>query len=166
MGNPKNNQPNTIDNQDTPAVHIPPPVIVCVFLLMGLGCDYLLHSTFGLAQAWLVYVGYTFCVLGVVLVGWCAVLYRQFKTSILPHTADSNMIEQGPFGRSRNPIYLSMLVIFIGGCFVVDAPVAMLFFVPTYLALRYYVISREEAYLTRRFGDTYTSYQSRVRRWF
>lgn len=150
---------------DTPAVHVPPPVIVAVFLALGLGLDYYLKSRFGDAASWLSYVGFGLCVLGFAVALWCAVLYRKAKTSILPHTADNNMIETGPFGRSRNPIYLSMLIVFIGICFVLDAPAALLFAVPTWLALRFYVIAREEAYLTRRFGTEYTSYQSRVRRW-
>jgi len=76
------------------------------------------------------------------------------------------MIETGPFGWSRNPIYLSMMLVFIGICLIANAPMALLFAVPAYLALRYYVIAREEAYLTRRFKEQYTSYQARVRRWF
>lgn len=150
---------------DTPAVHIPPPVIVTVLLLAGLGADYYLKTGFGAAAGGLKYLGIGLCIFGFVIALWCAVLYRKAKTSILPHTKDSNMIETGPFARSRNPIYLSMLIVFVGVCFIADAPAAMLFAIPTYLALRYYVIAREEAYLTRRFGDEYISYQSRVRRW-
>jgi len=152
-------------NQDTPAVRIPPPVIVVVFLILGLACDYFMNYTFGSAVVWLKYIGIVLCVVGLGIAVVCAVMYRKAETSILPHTADSNMIETGPFGWSRNPIYLSMLLIFIGVSFIMDAPAALLFAVPAYLALRYYVIAREEAYLTRRFGDAYTSYQSRVRRW-
>ena len=159
-------KPSDKNKPDTPAVHIPPPVIVAVFLIAGLACDYFLKNSFDATLDWLVYVGYGLCVAGLGLVLWCAFLYRKAKTSILPHTADSNMIETGPFGRSRNPIYVSMLLMFIGICLIADAPTALLFAVPTYLALRYYVIAREEAYLFRRFGDEYTSYQSRVRRWF
>lgn len=151
--------------QDTPAVRIPPPVIVVVFLVIGLACDYCLEANFTASASWLNYTGLGLCVLGLSIMIWCAVLYRQAKTSILPHTADSNMIETGPFGWSRNPIYLSMLLMFVGISLIADAPAALLFVVPTYLALRYYVIAREEAYLTRRFADEYTSYQSRVRRW-
>jgi len=33
------------------------------------------------------------------------------------------------------------------------------------LAVRQLVIRPEERYLTQRFGQTYTDYQSRVRRW-
>ncbi len=150
---------------DTPAVHIPPPVIVVVLLLAGLGLNYYLKTTFGAATGWLKYLGFGLCIIGLGIALWCAILYRKAKTSILPHTKDSNMIETGPFARSRNPIYLSMLMVFVGVCLIVDAPAALMFIVPTYLALRYYVIAREEAYLTRRFGDEYISYQSRVRRW-
>ena len=35
----------------------------------------------------------------------------------------------------------------------------------TVVAVRHLVIRPEEQYLTRRFGRTYTDYQSRVRRW-
>lgn len=164
--NPNPSQDSGKNKQDTPAVHMPPPVIVAVLLGVGLACDHYLGKQFGQAADWLVYIGYGLCVLGLALVGWCAVLYRRAKTSILPHTADSNMIDTGPFGRSRNPIYLSMLLVFVGISLIINAPVALLFVVPTYLALRYYVIAREEAYLTRRFGEEYTSYQARVRRWF
>ena len=150
---------------DTPAIHIPPPVIVAVFLVLGLALDYYLKTTFRGAGSWLKYVGVGLCILGFGVTIWCAFLYRKARTSILPHTADSSMIETGPFSRSRNPIYLSMLIIFTGICFICDAPAALLFVLPTYLALRYYVIAREESYLTRRFGNSYTSYQSRVRRW-
>lgn len=158
---------NRDDNKaDTPAVHIPPPVIVAVFLGLGLGLDCYLNTTFGETIVWLKYLGVGLCVLGFIIAIWCAALYRKAKTSILPHTADSNIIDTGPFSRSRNPIYLSMLIVFTGICFYGDAPAALVFLIPTWLALRYYVIAREEAYLTRRFGEDYTSYQYRVRRWF
>ena len=91
--------------------------------------------------------------------------FRRFKTNILPHTPDSAMMDSGPFAHSRNPIYVAFLLLYLGVCLLMDAPVALVFIVPAVLALRYYVIAREEAYLIRRFGATYTEYQSRVRRW-
>ena len=154
------------DQTDTPAVHIPPPVIVGVLLALGLVLDHVLHTSFGEQTRLLPYIGYGICAFGLALVLWCAYLYRQAKTSILPHTKDSNMIKTGPFGWSRNPIYLSMLMVFIGIILIMDAPLALFFLLPTWFVLRYYVIAREEAYLRRRFGDAYISYQANVRRWF
>ncbi len=150
---------------DTPAVHIPPPVIVAVLLGLGLFAERLWPSSFGGAAEALAYIGIALIVGGFALALWCAWLYRQAKTSILPHTADSAIIDTGPFGFSRNPIYISMIMVFAGVCFYWNAPIALLFVIPTILALRYYVIAKEEAYLIRRFGDVYYSYQSRVRRW-
>jgi protein-S-isoprenylcysteine O-methyltransferase Ste14 len=37
--------------------------------------------------------------------------------------------------------------------------------IPFYLVLRYGVVAREEGYLERKFGDAYSDYKSRVRRW-
>jgi protein-S-isoprenylcysteine O-methyltransferase Ste14 len=37
--------------------------------------------------------------------------------------------------------------------------------VPFALVIRYAAITREEAYLERKFGEVYLAYKSRVRRW-
>jgi protein-S-isoprenylcysteine O-methyltransferase Ste14 len=37
--------------------------------------------------------------------------------------------------------------------------------VPFALVIRYGLITREEAYLERKFGDVYRHYRARVRRW-
>ncbi len=152
-------------NFETPGVKIPPPLIVLVILLVGLGFDHVFKTGFGAPAWWLQIVGIVLVILGLALNLWCAVLYRKAKTSILPNMADSNLIEVGPFAKSRNPIYLGMLIVFVGISFILNAPLTLLFTFPAWFALRFYVIAREEAYLVRRFEDEYTSYQSRVRRW-
>jgi len=150
---------------DTPGVHVPPPVIVVVFLAIGLAADKYFPSSFGAPMNYLGKLGGVLIVGGFALAFWCAWKYHKAKTSILPHTKDSAIIDTGPFRFSRNPIYLSMILVFIGVCFYWNAPIALLFLIPTILTLRYYVIAKEEAYLIRRFGDEYLSYQRKVRRW-
>ncbi len=44
-------------------------------------------------------------------------------------------------------------------------PWILLLVVPVLLVIRYGVIAREEAYLTRKFGDAYRQYTVQVRRW-
>ncbi len=152
-------------NNTTPGVRIPPPLIVLVILLAGLGVDFVVKTGFGMSAWWLQLLGIGLVVLGLALNLWCAVLYRKAKTNILPNTADSNLIETGPFGFSRNPIYLGMLIVFVGISLIINAPLALLGAPLVWFALRFYVIAREEAYLVGRFGDAYIAYQSRVRRW-
>ncbi|MEE9272981.1 MAG: isoprenylcysteine carboxylmethyltransferase family protein [Robiginitomaculum sp.] len=151
---------------DTPAVHIPPPVIMVVFLVLGLYLNKVLGSGFGAAARPFSFFGIGFIVFSAILVLWCGWLYHKAKTSISPYTKDNAIIDTGPFGVSRNPIYVSMIMMFIGIVLYWNAPAALLLLIPTYLALRYYAIAREEAYLFRRFGKDYTDYQARVRRWF
>ncbi len=150
---------------ETPGVRIPPPLIVLVILLAGLGLDYVFKTGFSDEAWWLQIVGIVLVVLGLALNLWSAVMYRKARTNILPNAADSNLIEIGPFAWSRNPIYLGMLIVFVGISLILNAPLALLFAPLAWFALRFYVIAREEAYLVRRFGDEYTSYQARVRRW-
>ena len=144
---------------------MPPPVIVAVFLALGLVADKYLPSSFGAPMNYLAKLGIVLIVGGFVLAFWGAWMYFKAKTSILPHTQDSAIIDTGPFRFSRNPIYLSMVMVFTGICLYWNAPIALLFLIPTILTLRYYVIAKEEAYLIRRFGDEYLTYQRKVRRW-
>ncbi len=150
--------------EETPGVHVPPPLIVAGFLGVGIAADRIFGNGFG-DHPWIGLFGYVLVIIGFAIALWAAWQYRKARTSILPHTSDNAMIESGPFRFSRNPIYLSMLVVFVGVCLIMDGPLALIFVLPTWAVLRYYVIAREEQYLIRRFGDQYKNYQRRVRRW-
>jgi protein-S-isoprenylcysteine O-methyltransferase Ste14 len=45
------------------------------------------------------------------------------------------------------------------------SPWALILALPLAITIRYGVVAREEAYLERRFGDSYRDYKARVRRW-
>ena len=53
----------------------------------------------------------------------------------------------------------------IGSAIVFNNLWLLMTLMPFALAIRYGVVSREEAYLARKFGDAYRGYCSRVRRW-
>ena len=74
----------------------------------------------------------------------------------MPTTA---IVTSGPYRSTRNPIYLAMLLGQIGLTVGFDAWI-LATMVPFYLLIRYGVIAREEAYLERRFGETYVSYKA------
>ena len=71
----------------------------------------------------------------------------------------------GPYGFSRNPIYLAMLLLQIGMSFWANSPWFLLFAALPAALLVWGVISREELYLERKFGADYLAYKTRVRRW-
>ena len=75
------------------------------------------------------------------------------------------IVTGGPYAFSRNPIYLSMVLLLLGlGVwsnslwFLALAAIAV-------LLLTYGVIIREERYLGRKFSAEYEAYRNRVRRW-
>jgi protein-S-isoprenylcysteine O-methyltransferase Ste14 len=62
-------------------------------------------------------------------------------------------------------MYLSLLVIYVGGMLVFRLPFAAALFIPAFLALHFGVILPEERHLDATFGEPYRSYCQRVRRW-
>jgi len=74
-------------------------------------------------------------------------------------------VTTGPFRWSRNPLYLAILIIYVGTTLVVDALWPFVLLVPLIALLEWGVIRREERYLARTFGEPYEAYRARVRRW-
>jgi len=70
----------------------------------------------------------------------------------------------GSYRFSRNPIYVGMFLSVVGGAALNSlwqfAALAIL-----YAIIRWGVVAREEAFLTRKFSAPYTDYAARVRRW-
>jgi protein-S-isoprenylcysteine O-methyltransferase Ste14 len=91
--------------------------------------------------------------------------FRKARTTLDPHGSAKQVVTSGIYRFTRNPIYLGFLLMVIGlpltsGIYwgIALAP----FYIRTMNRL---VIEREEAYLEKKFGNTYASYASRVRRW-
>ena len=80
----------------------------------------------------------------------------------LPTTA---LVVDGIYGQSRNPLYLAMTLAYIGLAVAAGSAWAIALLLPLLVLMHVGVISREEGYLEREFGDMYRQYKSRVRRW-
>src|SRR5215831_4500078 len=86
-------------------------------------------------------------------------------TPVDPLKPTTALVTEGPFRYSRNPIYVALTLLYVGMALLINALWILLLVVPAVLVLRYGVIAREEAYLTRKFGDAYRQYRTQVRRW-
>jgi protein-S-isoprenylcysteine O-methyltransferase Ste14 len=86
-------------------------------------------------------------------------------TPVDPTKPTTALVTEGPFRYSRNPIYVALTLLYLGGAFLVNALWILLLVVPALVVLRYGVIAREEAYLARKFGTAYHQYTAQVRRW-
>ena len=104
-------------------------------------------------------------VLGVAIVGVCAWAFRKRRTTIKPFEESTELIEDGCYRFSRNPIYASMGMILVGAAWLLGT-VTPWVVVPLFLvALSQQFIVHEETMLSEKFGERYEQYRHRVRRW-
>ena len=147
--------------EDNPGVRIPPPAIFLSFFLLGA----LLRRFWNphLPGGWA--VGCPLLILSLTIGVWALALMGRARTGIYPHHPATALVRGGPFRLSRNPVYLAMVLGYLGAAFWIDVAAALILLPVAILVLRYAVIRREEAYLERRFGDEYRQYSREVRRW-
>lgn len=151
--------------RDNPGVIAPPPLIFAGGLLVGL----LLHRQF---PARFLPRGWTRILSGGLLIALAVSLVRQAfgemqraHTSPNPHEPVTEIVVNGPYRFSRNPIYLAFTLFYTGIAIMVNSLWTMLLLpLVLFITIRG-VIEREERYLERKFGDTYVRYKENVRRW-
>ena len=90
---------------------------------------------------------------------------RRARTSLNPAAPTTAIVTSGPFGYTRNPIYLSFAILYAGIALFRNALWPLLLLPGVLTVMTKGVIEREERYLTRLFGEDYTRYCERVRRW-
>lgn len=94
-------------------------------------------------------------------------LVQFFRThnTVITIKAATTLQTGGIYAISRNPMYLSLLLIYTGiGFFAGNTWTFLLIPLLVFIITRY-VIFREERYLERTFGQAYKDYRKKVRRW-
>jgi protein-S-isoprenylcysteine O-methyltransferase Ste14 len=151
--------------------HANVPVLPPVFFAAGLAAGFLLK--------WLVpvrlvppslegpvcFAGAGASLLGLAFGGWAFVTFVIARTTPHPNHPVSALVTGGPYRVSRNPMYVGASIGVGGIALVANTPWVLATLPPVWLALRRFAIDREEAYLTRRFGDEYRAFLARTRRW-
>ena len=150
--------------QDAPGVIAKPPFIYLGFLALGLGLDWL--WPYPLLPETLRYtLGGALFALGLFLAVASIRQFRAAGTNFDTHKPATAILTDGPYGISRNPIYIGLTAAYAGIGIAVDAPWVWVLLLPTLVVMHYGVIAREERYLERKFGKEYLDYKARVRRW-
>ncbi|BDA84495.1 hypothetical protein Sa4125_20370 [Aureimonas sp. SA4125] len=91
-------------------------------------------------------------------------LQRHATTQDARRVADV-LVADGLFRSTRNPIYLGMLLLFLGVGVAATSLWALALLPAYFLALHLLVVRPEEAALRHRFGDRYRRYAARVPRY-
>jgi protein-S-isoprenylcysteine O-methyltransferase Ste14 len=148
---------------DRVGILVPPPV----YPLLGLLAAFLLEDGWhlgGVPEAVRI-AGAALALACIAFALWALATLLRHRTPVDPYRATLAIVTAGPYRWSRNPIYLAFAVAVAGiglaaGWLwsLVVAPVVL-------LALYWFVVRKEEAYLAGKFGDEYAAYQAQVRRW-
>ena len=75
-------------------------------------------------------------------------------------------MRKGIYAHTRNPMYVGNALIAIGVTLVTSSPMTYAIVIPFFLYVYWSLISAEEAYLLKRFGDEYRAYCDAVPRFF
>lgn len=150
----------------TAAVTVPPPLLFFICLAAGFLIDRILPLDIPDLPGGVRIIGGS--LFAAVSAGFglsaLTVMVRQ-KTPFNPAKESLTIVKNGPFGISRNPMYLSLVLMMAGIAFIQSSlwylgAALILFFLLNHLAIK-----PEEKYLADKFGKQYRDYKTRVRRW-
>lgn len=106
------------------------------------------------------------CLLGSLLIAsWSKYLYTRHNTSYDPGDTPLVLITDSIYAHSRNPIYIALLLAFLGISIVLSLSYFLLGTFVLFLTLSKLVIPHEEEELDRTFPHAYPEYKSSVPKW-
>ena len=158
--------PSQIENHQTMEVGplpglLRPPIVFLAAILLGIIVNrvwpaHFLSSTF---------LGPLVTVGAVVLF---LLSYREFRAAGTPvrgNKRSTTIVRTGPYRFSRNPIYVSFILLVLGLSVWLNDLWLLVMLVPAVAFIAAVVIPREERFLDRNFHDQYSRYKAAVRRW-
>ncbi len=148
------------------ALKVPPPVQALVFGILMWAVDRQLPGG-QLDSAIRSPMAILFAVSGIVLVVFTMLAFRRVGTTVDPFHPEeaSHLVVDGFFGYSRNPMYVSLLLVLISWAIWLGNLYNIAVLVLFVTCITFFQIKPEEKALRSLFGETYEHYCSRVRRW-
>lgn len=146
---------------------IPVPWIFFMAYLMGIAFQYFFPVRIPHKEISLVIriAGIIILVTGAFIASWSLLIFRKARTTTVPGKSSKKIISNGPYRFSRNPMYISLILAYLGEAgFLTQAwPVIML--LPVVFYVNQVVIPLEEEVLGKDFKEAYEKYSTRVNRW-
>jgi len=155
---------DTQDRSDHPGIIALPPLVYATALGIVLVLRWLWPLPLASYPAAL-WLGIGLTVLGAAMGLWGRRTMEAAGTNVNPYRPTTVLVTSGPFRFSRNPLYVSLTLLFLGISLVLNTWWGPVVLVPVLILMHRGVVSREERYLERKFGESYVRYKSRVRRY-
>lgn len=106
------------------------------------------------------------------LFGFSATLYTMHQHlltgRITPVIIESpkKLISKGFYGYSRNPMYIAVLLAFLGVFMIFGHVLLLVYVLAAVVLFQLVIIYKEEPELKKKFGKEYSGYMKKVPRWF
>jgi protein-S-isoprenylcysteine O-methyltransferase Ste14 len=149
---------------DNPGIIAPPPLIFAIPLAVGILLKLKFPIRF-LPRKVAPIPGILLIGTAVAVISQAFPRMRRAGTNVNPTKPTTALVMEGPFKYTRNPLYLSMTLFYVGVATLVNTLWAILLLPFVLYLINSGVINREERYLKRKFGEQYVQYTQRVRRW-
>jgi protein-S-isoprenylcysteine O-methyltransferase Ste14 len=152
--------------QDSPGVYLPPPLIYVLIFIAAIFIQKRIHIDDALFRLKLTReIGILFLIAAIFFLATSLAKFFKTRNTIILIKPASSLQTGGVYAISRNPMYVGLLFVYLGiTCFIGNwwniILLPLLIFI-----MQAYVIKSEEKYLERAFGDKFTEYKKRVRRW-
>lgn len=154
------------DSRGIAGVIAPPPLIFLGFLAFAAVLEAVVPTPATDLFPYIRYVaGTVLFTIGLIIGGAGVQGLRASGTNISTDLPATALVVDGIYRWSRNPLYLAMTLWYVGLAIAAGSAWAIMLLIPLLVVMNIGVISKEERYLEREFGDAYRAYKSRVRRW-
>jgi protein-S-isoprenylcysteine O-methyltransferase Ste14 len=140
-------------------------VALAIGMIAGFGLNWLYPLPFVPPSLPRALIGLVLFLAGIFLAAWSVRTFRRAHTDVLTSQPASTIVTNGPYGFSRNPIYVGMFLGLSGFAIAFNTLWFLAVLVAMVFVIRFGVIAREEIYLESKFGARYLDYKARVRRW-
>ena len=141
-----------------------PPVYLLAAALLMVGLNYFVPIQ-TILTAPITYFGVGLIAFGIFIVVWPAATFGKVGTPIKPLEESTQLVTNGMYRITRNPMYLGMVAILLGIA-VLFGNITPFVIVPIFAWLiQTRFVKLEEALLAETFGAEYTRYKQQVRQW-
>jgi protein-S-isoprenylcysteine O-methyltransferase Ste14 len=106
-------------------------------------------------------IGWLLLSAGILLNGWAV-----FEADTMNIKHPSRLIMDGAYCKTRNPMLIGWMALYLGVSFIFDLPWAILLFPLVFIYNQNIDIKNEEQQLLKKFGPAYEEYCKRVPRYF
>jgi protein-S-isoprenylcysteine O-methyltransferase Ste14 len=141
-----------------------PPALMLICLLGMMGLD-LVFPIMQVSNWLLLLAGVLFIIVGLAVGFGSEGQFRKRGTTVDPRGTVSTLVTDGWFRYSRNPMYLSFVLILAGAWLSMGSPSPILGILAFVLLTERWYIIPEEQRLAVSFGQQYQAYRLRTRRW-